>query len=84
VTESLGELRAALDEVSERLHAAHRCAQSAGERLAEAVALLTELGRSYQDGLVPPELARAGEELSRGLGLISGGADAVAAIEMRL
>jgi hypothetical protein len=84
VTESLGEIRAALDEVSERLLAAHRCARAAERRLADAVALLTELGRSYQDGLVPPELARATEELSRGLGLISGGADAVAAIETRL
>lgn len=84
MTGSLGEIRAALDEVSERLRAAYQCAGAADRRLAEAVALLTELGRSYQDGLVPPELMRATEELSRGLGLISGGADAVAAVETRL
>jgi hypothetical protein len=84
MTESLGEIKIALAEVSERLRAAYGCAQSAEQRLAEAVALLTELGQSYQDGLVPPELARADAELSRGLGLISGGADAVAAIEARL
>lgn len=84
MTESLGEIRTALAEVSDRLQAAYRCALSAEQRLAEAVALLTELGRSYQDGLVPPELAHANVELSRGLELISGGADAVATIEARL
>jgi hypothetical protein len=33
---------------------------------------------------VPPELPEAEQELTRGLGLISGGADSVAAIEARL
>jgi hypothetical protein len=84
VTESLGEVRAALSEVSSRLHSAYRCAQSAEQRLTEAVALLTELNQSHHDSLVPPELPRADQELTRGLGLIIGGADSVAAIEARL
>jgi hypothetical protein len=84
VTESLGEIRAALEEVSARLHSAYRSAQSAEQRLTEAVAMLTELDQSHHESLVPPELPRADQELSRGLGLISGGVDSVAAIEARL
>jgi hypothetical protein len=84
VTESLGEIRAALEEVSACLHSAYRSAQSAEQRLTEAVAMLTELDQSHHESLVPPELPRADQELSRGLGLISGGVDSVAAIEARL
>jgi hypothetical protein len=84
VTESLGEIRATLEEVSARLSTAYRCARSAEQRLTEAVALLTELNRSHHESLVPPELLRAEEELTRGLGLINGGAESVAAIEARL
>jgi hypothetical protein len=84
VTESLGEIRAALEEVSACLHSAYRSAQSAEQRLTEAVALLTELDQTHHDALVPPELPKAEQELTRGLGLISGGADSVAAIEARL
>jgi hypothetical protein len=84
VTESLGEIRATLEEVSARLSTAYRCARSAEQRLTEAVALLTELNRSHHESLVPPELLRADEELTRGLGLINGGAESVAAIEARL
>jgi hypothetical protein len=84
VTESLGEIRAALAEVSARLQTAYSCARSAEQRLTEAVALLTGLDQSHHDSLVPPELPKADQELTRGLGLISGGADSVAAIEARL
>jgi len=84
VTESLGEIRAALGEVSARLSTAYRCASTAEQRLAEAVALLTELNQSHHESLVPPELLRADQELTRGLGLINGGAESVAAIEARL
>jgi hypothetical protein len=82
--DSLGQVRAVLAEVSERLHTAYRCARSAEQGLAEAIALLTELDRSHHDQLVPPELLRADQELTRGLGLISGGADSVAALDARL
>ena len=81
---SLGELRAGLSEVSERLHAAYRCARTAEQRLAEATALLTELDRAHHDALVPKQLLAANQELTRGLGLIMGGAETVAAIEARL
>jgi hypothetical protein len=81
---SLGEVRAVLGEVSTRLHAAYRAAWTAQQRITEAVTLLTELDRSHHDSLLPPELPRADQELTRGLGLISGGADAVAAVEARL
>jgi hypothetical protein len=81
---SLGELRAVLAEVSSRLSAAHMALSGAQQRISEALALLTELGQSHHDSLVPPELPRADQELARGLGLISGGADAVAAVEARL
>lgn len=84
MSESLGEIKAVLAEVSERLRTAYRCAESAEQRLVEAVALLSELDQSHHDALVPPELLRADQELSRGLGLISGGAESVAAVDARL
>jgi hypothetical protein len=82
--QSLGEVRAGLVEVSERLRTTYRCLRTAEQRLAEAVAMLSELDRSHHEQLVPQELLRADQELTRGLGLISGGADSVAAIEARL
>ena len=82
--ESIEQLRAALAEVSERLRSAYRCASSAEQGLAQAIALLTELNRSHHDQLVPPDLLRADQELTRSLGLISGGADSVAAVDARL
>jgi hypothetical protein len=82
--DSLEALRAALAEVSEQLHTAYRCARSAGQGLTEAIAVLTELNRSHHERLVPGELVRADEELTRSLGLISGGAESVAAIDARL
>ena len=84
MSESLGEVKLALAEVSDRLFTAYRCAQDAARLIAEAVTLLTELDRSQHEALVPPELLRADQELSRGLGLISGGAESVAAIDARL
>ncbi len=81
---SLGDVRAVLAEVSERLHTAYRCARTAEQRLAEALAVLTELDRGHHGELVPPALRGAGQELARGLGLISGGAESVASIEARL
>ncbi len=82
--QSLSEVRTGLSEVSERLRTAYRCLRTAEQRLAEAVALLTELDRSHHDQLVPPQLLSADPELSRGLDLIMGGAESVTAIEARL
>jgi hypothetical protein len=81
---SLGEVRAALGEVSSCLHTAYRAARTAQQRITEAVTLLTELDQSHHGSLLPPELPRADQELTRGLGLISGGAEAVAAVQARL
>ncbi|HEY1973600.1 MAG TPA: hypothetical protein VGH89_37015 [Pseudonocardia sp.] len=82
--DSLEAVRAALAEVSEQLLVAYRYARSAEQSLAEAAELLTELNQAHHEQLVPPELLRADQELTRGLGLISGGADSVAAIGARL
>ncbi|HEY2203443.1 MAG TPA: hypothetical protein VGH99_03045 [Pseudonocardia sp.] len=84
MSDSLGEIRAALAEVSERLQTAYGCVRSAERGIAEAAALLTELDQLHHERLVPTELERADEELTRSLGLISGGADSVAALDARL
>lgn len=82
--QSLGEVRAGLQEVSERLREAYRCAKLAEHGLAEAVALLSKLDRGHHGQLVPPQLLRADQELSRSLGLITCGVESVSAIETRL
>ncbi|WP_156935239.1 hypothetical protein [Pseudonocardia spinosispora] len=46
--------------------------------------MLTELERSHHEKLVSADLLRAHEELTSVLGLISGGADAVAALDARI
>jgi len=84
VTDSLGELRAVLAEVGERLGEALGYADAARERLADAVGVLSGLDGGHSEPLVPPELRRAGDELDRGVQLIHGGVSAVAAIGARL
>ena len=84
MTDSLGELRAALVGVGERLGEALGCAATARDRLSDALGLLTALDGQHAEPLVPPELRRAGDELDRGLRLISSGAAAVADIGTRL
>ena len=46
--------------------------------------MLSDLDGQHSEPLVPPELRRAGDELERGLHLISSGAAAVADIGARL
>lgn len=84
MTDSLGELRAVLTEVRERLGEALGYAVTARERLADAVGVLSDLDGQHSEPLVPPELRRAGDELENGLRLISGGAAVVADIGARL
>jgi hypothetical protein len=84
VTDSLGELRAVLMEVRERLGDALGYAATARDRLSDALGMLSDLDGQHSEPLVPPELHRAGDELDRGLQLISGGAAAVADIGARL
>jgi hypothetical protein len=84
VTGSLGGIRQELAGVAEQLNDAYGHAATARARLADALAVLTELGRDHSESLVPPELRKAGGELERSLGLISSGAAAVADIDARL
>jgi hypothetical protein len=80
----LGEVRAVLAGVAEQLGSAYQHAGIARARIADAVAVLDGLGEQHSEPLVPPELLQAAEELERGLGLITGGANAVADIDARL
>ena len=80
----VGEIRVVLAGVVEQLGSAYQHAGVARDRIADAVAVLDGLGTQHSEPLVPVELQRAGEELDRGLGFISGGATAVADIDARL
>ncbi|TWF78674.1 hypothetical protein FHX44_114597 [Pseudonocardia hierapolitana] len=80
----LGEVRAVLAGVAEQLGSAYQQAGIARARLEDAVAVLDGLGEQHSEPLVPAELLQATEELERGLGLITGGASAVADIDARL
>ncbi len=84
MTDSLGELRAVLGEVRERLGEALGYAVTARERLVDAIGVLSELDGQHAEPLVPLELRRASDELEQGLRLISSGATAVADIGARL
>lgn len=84
MTDSVGEVRAALAEVGERLGEALGYADAARARLADALGVLAELDGQHAEPLVPPELRRAGDALDAGLRLISGSADVVAGIGARL
>jgi hypothetical protein len=80
----LGEVRAVLAGVAEQLGSAYQQAGIARARIADAVAVLDGLGEQHSEPLVPAELRQAADELERGLGLITGGASAVADIDARL
>jgi hypothetical protein len=80
----VGDVRVALAGAAEQIGTAHRHAGVAQARLADAAAVLDGLGEEHSEPLVPGELRRAVDELERGLGLISGGAAAVADIDARL
>ena len=80
----LGEIRLVLEGVVEQLGSAYRQAGVARDHIADAVAVLDGLGEQHSTPLLPPELARAAEELERGLGSISGATTAVADISARI
>ena len=84
MTQSLGEIRAALAEVAGCLSNAYQGAATARARIAEAVELLVALDGAHHESVLPPELVRADAELEQILRLISGGAESVAAVEARL
>jgi hypothetical protein len=80
----VGEIRVALAGVVEQIGSAYEYAGVARARIADAVAVLSDLGEQHSEPLVPVELRRAADELERGLGLISTGAAVVADIDARL
>jgi hypothetical protein len=80
----LGEIRAALAGVATQISSAYEQAGLARARIADAVAVLSELGEHHSEPLLPDELRRAADELERGLGLISMGAAVVSDIDARL
>ena len=84
MTGSLGEIRQELAGVAAWLDDAYGHATTARSRLADALAVLTELDRDHSEQLVPPELRKADGELERSLGLISRGAAVVADVDARL
>jgi hypothetical protein len=80
----MAEIRVVLAGVAEQLGSAYQHAGLARDRIADALALLDGLGEQHSEPLVPVELRQAAEELERGIGLINGGASAVADIDARL
>lgn len=80
----LGDVRVALASVAEHLASAHQHAGLARARIADAVAVLSELGEQHGEPLVPESLRRAADELERSLTMIGGGVAAVADIDARL
>ncbi|HEY8373084.1 MAG TPA: hypothetical protein VIL00_10105 [Pseudonocardiaceae bacterium] len=62
---SVAEVRAALELVREHLTAGLADLDRAAQLLDEAGSMLADLSRNHQESLVPPELARAGEELQQ-------------------
>ncbi len=81
---SIGEIRAILTGVAERLASAREYSGIARGHLTEAAGVLTELGELHGQPLAPPELLAAVEELDRGLGLMGSGYEVVVGIGARL
>ncbi|MHA6792994.1 hypothetical protein ACVGVM_05640 [Pseudonocardia bannensis] len=81
---SFGEIKAVLADVAEQTHSAYQHAGVARSRLADAAAVLAELGEQHSEPLVPAELSRAVAELENGLRLIAAAATVVADIDARL
>jgi hypothetical protein len=84
VNDSLGEVRFVLAGVADQIDSAQQYAGLARARIADAVEVLAGLGQQHSQPLVPDELRRAADELDRGLGLLRGGAAAIADIDARL
>jgi hypothetical protein len=84
VTGSVDEVRAGLALVAEHLGSAGQYAARASTLIDDAAAVLARLSEQHHESLVPAELSRAADQLSRGRGLIEGGRVLVADIEARL
>ncbi|WP_214371322.1 hypothetical protein [Pseudonocardia sp. H11422] len=84
VNSSFGEIKAVLADVAEQTRTAYQHAGVARARLADAAAVLGELGEQHSEPLVPTELTRAVAELDNGLRLIAAAATVLADIDARL
>ncbi|NMH97197.1 hypothetical protein [Pseudonocardia acidicola] len=81
---SFGEIKAVLADAAEQTRSAYRHAGVARSRLADAAAVLAELGEQHSEPLLPPELSRAEAELDNSLRLIAAAATVLADIDARL
>ena len=72
---SIAEMRALLAQVQEHLGEAYRVTGVAAQRAEDSAAVLTELGRTHPEPLVPPELNHAREQIAEGLTWIAETAD---------
>jgi hypothetical protein len=69
---SIEAIRAEAALVRDHLVAAHQEVRVARERLADAVRTLSDLSRHHSASLLPPEHARADEQLAGCLDLVAG------------
>ncbi|MCP2262041.1 hypothetical protein LX15_005773 [Streptoalloteichus tenebrarius] len=67
---SIAELRAALEAVREQLRVAHAASSSARESLEESRSLFLDVGRNHPEPLLPPELAKALDQVDHALSLV--------------
>lgn len=69
---SIEAIRADSAQVREHIVVAYQSVSGARERLADAVALLTELSRNHPGSLIPPEHLKADEQLAECLDHLAG------------
>jgi hypothetical protein len=81
---SVEQVQATLALVGEHLRAAHQQLVEAGERLAEAHAILEAASRMHPRSLVPPELTKACDHAREQLTLLLGVMEAVERFSGRL
>ncbi len=74
---SIEAIQAATAVVRDQMLAAHHDVSAARERLAEALRTLTDLSGNHSESLVPPQLARVDDQLTRCLELIAGSLDCI-------
>lgn len=81
---SIQEVQAVLDTIRELLAEMYRSASSAGERLDEAIEILTETSRTHHESLVPAGFAMVSERMPDFLGQISASMQSVETLAARL
>jgi len=84
MTDSLGEVRARLAEIAENVGRAREHVDVAGARITDAIGVLKGLSEQHEESLVPRELLKASDEISRCSGLINGSAQKLSDIQARM